>query len=343
MKELKIDEELRDLLPPLKEEEFNQLEQNIIKEGCTHPIAMWNGYIADGHNRYKICKKNGINFETYPLAYESKEEVMKWMINGQFGQRNLEPVQKIEIAEKYRSAIETKARENQQGGQGGVLLLTKSSKANSEPVNTRQELARIAGVSEDTYSKGKKILESDNEEIKDRLRNGEIKINTAYKELFPKKDKENIEKSKTKICNKCNNELESNDFYEGHDICKNCEEKKSEYESNKNHGARSSGAFKDFYGNVSDYKPISEEDFNKLTEDIKTPKNIIDYVTEDDILLLDEVNNDFLEDLKDRLFNVEHLEDHINNNNIDIFNEIFNKLINELNNIKNNINEKVGK
>lgn len=49
-----------------------------------------------------------------------------------------------------------------------------------DAINTRSELARIAGVSHDTYSKGKKILDSNNEEIKQQVISGKKKINTAY-------------------------------------------------------------------------------------------------------------------------------------------------------------------
>lgn len=46
--------------------------------------------------------------------------------------------------------IAKKARENQKGGQGGVLLHQKSDKANGNPPRTIKEIAKIAGVSHDT-------------------------------------------------------------------------------------------------------------------------------------------------------------------------------------------------
>ena len=62
MKELKIDQELKNLLPPLTDEEYKQLEKNIIDNGFDRnfPIMEWHGYLADGHNRYSICKKHNI-------------------------------------------------------------------------------------------------------------------------------------------------------------------------------------------------------------------------------------------------------------------------------------------
>ena len=57
-----------------------------------------------------------------------------------------------ELALKRKHIIAAKARENQACGQGGVLLLQNSAKA-SEKVDTRAELAKIAGVSHDTIAR----------------------------------------------------------------------------------------------------------------------------------------------------------------------------------------------
>lgn len=61
-KELKIDPELRDLLPPLTDDEYKRLEKNIVENGFdkNFPIMEWHGYIVDGHNRYSVCQKKQI-------------------------------------------------------------------------------------------------------------------------------------------------------------------------------------------------------------------------------------------------------------------------------------------
>ena len=53
---MQIDDEFKNLIPLLTNEEFNQLEENILKEGCREPIVLWNDTIVDGHNRYEIHK-----------------------------------------------------------------------------------------------------------------------------------------------------------------------------------------------------------------------------------------------------------------------------------------------
>lgn len=73
----------------------------------------WNGFIVDGHNRYSICKKHNIEYVVGTLGYETKDEVMEWMLDIQLGRRNLSPIQRIAVAEKYRSIYERQAKENQ--------------------------------------------------------------------------------------------------------------------------------------------------------------------------------------------------------------------------------------
>lgn len=203
-KELKIDPELRDLLPPLTNEEYKQLEKNIVENGFdkNFPIMEWHGYIVDGHNRYDICKKHNItDYVVGTLGYETKEEVVEWMLDIQLGRRNLSPIQRIAITEKYRPIYEKQARENLSlGGRNGGLSNSskpsqKSSKALSveNKIDVRAKLAETAGVSTDTYSKGKKILDSDNEEVKGAVLSGEISINAGYNKIRENtKQKENI-------------------------------------------------------------------------------------------------------------------------------------------------------
>ena len=60
-----IDPEFKGLIPPLQADEREQLEQNILQAcKCHDAIVLWDGKIIDGHNRYEICVKHGIEFES---------------------------------------------------------------------------------------------------------------------------------------------------------------------------------------------------------------------------------------------------------------------------------------
>lgn len=208
MKELKIDPELRDLLPPLTDDEYKQLEKNIVENGFdkNFPIMEWNGYIVDGHNRYSVCQKHNIEYVVGTLAYETKEEVMEWMLDIQLGRRNLSPIQRIAVTEKYRPIYEKQAKENlEKGGRKGGLTTQNKPLSNlTNPlnsINTNKKLADIAGVKPTTYKMGAKVLNSDNEDLKQRVLSGETSISAGYKELQNEKKKTQSSDNQTREYN----------------------------------------------------------------------------------------------------------------------------------------------
>lgn len=94
---------------------------------------------------------------------------MKWMLDIQLGKRNLSPIQRIKVTEKYRPIYERQAKENMSLGGGDKKSGSQNSSTPISPENkidVRVKLASVAGVSGKTYSMGKKILDSDNEDIK---------------------------------------------------------------------------------------------------------------------------------------------------------------------------------
>lgn len=114
---------------------------------------------------------------------------MKWMLDTQLGRRNLSPIQRIAIAEKYRSLYEKQARECQ-GTRTDLKDNFVPNLAQSKPDNrVNTKLADIAGVGKETYRMGAKILNSDNADLKQRVLSGKTKISAGYKELIGKKEK----------------------------------------------------------------------------------------------------------------------------------------------------------
>lgn len=101
--------ELESLIPPLNSDESEQLEANIIKNGCREALLIWTTtqsiinpltensapcfVLIDGHNRFRICQKNQVDFQIHLVSYKNMEEVREFMIDNQIGRRNLTPEQ----------------------------------------------------------------------------------------------------------------------------------------------------------------------------------------------------------------------------------------------------------
>lgn len=89
-----IDSEFESLLAPLTQKEYEQLEENIRREGCLEPLTTWNGIIIDGHNRYKICHKHHIPFKSRPTAFTNRDEVIAWICATQLAEETFQKKQK---------------------------------------------------------------------------------------------------------------------------------------------------------------------------------------------------------------------------------------------------------
>jgi ParB-like chromosome segregation protein Spo0J len=88
-----IREDFKALIPPLAKEEKEQLEENILKEGVRDPLVLWpvgeSFILVDGHNRFSICQKHGLDFPFKVVEFRDDEEVSRWMVKNQLGRRNL--------------------------------------------------------------------------------------------------------------------------------------------------------------------------------------------------------------------------------------------------------------
>ena len=111
--ELKIDPEFKNLIPPLQDDEFKQLEENILSEGCRDPLTVWGNILIDGHNRYDICKKHDIPFRTIEREFDSRDDAIIWIIKNQFGRRNLSAYDRARLALKLKPIIVEQAKKRQ--------------------------------------------------------------------------------------------------------------------------------------------------------------------------------------------------------------------------------------
>ena len=113
----------------------------------------------------------------------------EYLIRLQIAKRNLTVAERIRLAEKSRPAIEKAARERQLSTLKHVgsivppMLGGREISENKKKNETDSKLAEIAGVGKETYRKGKRVLDSGNKEIIDRMAKGELSVNAAYKAI----------------------------------------------------------------------------------------------------------------------------------------------------------------
>jgi len=183
---MEILQELESLIPPLSNEEFKQLERNILQEGIREPLITWNGILIDGHNRYRIAQEHDMNYETLEKEFENLNDVKIWMVNNQLGRRNLQDFVKGELHDELDKLNKIKGVEiyKEKSVFKGNQYSAPLSIIDNEPKhNTQKIVAEKLG-----WSTGKKAMfdivkTKAPEQVKEKLRTGEVSINQAYKEI----------------------------------------------------------------------------------------------------------------------------------------------------------------
>jgi len=75
--------------------------------------------MLDGHNRYDICTNAGIPLKpALELSFPDRNAAMVWIIQNQFGRRNLQPYVVIKLRMKLAELLESKGIENMSRGGG---------------------------------------------------------------------------------------------------------------------------------------------------------------------------------------------------------------------------------
>lgn len=185
MGNIKIDPEFQSLIPPLSTEERAGLEANIRAHGCRAPLDVWDGVLVDGHNRYEICTRLGIPFETRPIEFENRRAARIWIRNNQMGRRNLHEFVRTELALENQAEIAAQAKERQrEAGEvhGRGQKVTENLR---EPIQPRHEretsnvIGKAAGVSGRTVDKVKKIKATGTPELQQAIRENKVSISAA--------------------------------------------------------------------------------------------------------------------------------------------------------------------
>lgn len=157
-KHLVIYEELKFLVPPLTPDELHKLELSIKEEGCRDPLVVWQkneeeAVLIDGHNRYMICHKNGVEFDIVFLDFDEYDSVVNWIVNNQLGKRNA-----TEETKSYLRGLQYH-REKKRETNWQNLRQYAGTEAENTPTtgNTAARLGELHKVSEKTIKRDERF------------------------------------------------------------------------------------------------------------------------------------------------------------------------------------------
>lgn len=170
-----INEELKALIPPLSEEEFSQLEQNILQEGCRDALILWQQdkdfILIDGHNRYEICQRHGLSFKTEIKDFKDFEEVKSWMITNQLGKRNLTEEQK-----SYLRGLQYQRTKKSLGGYDFVKSVGQNVQPTHELLAQEHKVSPKTIQRDEKYAVGLDILTNYDLSLRNEILTRKIKV-----------------------------------------------------------------------------------------------------------------------------------------------------------------------
>ena len=142
-------------------------------------------------------KKHNIEFNTEDISLPKdcdKSQVMDWMITYQDVRRNLSDAEKIFANDKVslQRIKEENAKRKLEGNKlgaditnGNAVSVHLDAKHNGNnrdrSANTREQRAKQSGVSSGTVARYDAVMNSDDEDLKQSMLSGDVKIGTAYK------------------------------------------------------------------------------------------------------------------------------------------------------------------
>ena len=188
-----VNEELKAYIDPLTPEEHDALERSILAEGCRDALVLWGDVLVDGHNRYGICQKHGLPFQTVQnTRFQSMEDVHLWMIDQHLGRRSVSDFQRGVLALRKREIVaERRARaaaafvagnaqaETQPEESSATAAPAAASVAPPEDLSSREAIARAARLSSSQVVMIEKIQKQAAPELVAAVKSGTISLNAA--------------------------------------------------------------------------------------------------------------------------------------------------------------------
>jgi hypothetical protein len=182
-----VNEDLKAYIDPLTADEHDALERSLLKEGCRDALVLWGDILVDGHNRYGICQKHGIPFQTLQSSlFHSIEDVHLWMIDQHLGRRSVSDFQrgvlalrKREILSDRKLAAASAPAEPVGGASESTATAGVTSAAAVEPAQSREELAKLARLSSSQVVMIERIQKQAAPEVVAAVKSGAISINAA--------------------------------------------------------------------------------------------------------------------------------------------------------------------
>lgn len=189
MEQFRVEPEFQNKIPPISEDEFKQLRENILAAGEVYePLVVWNGVLVDGHNRWKIIQESpDIKYKVRRMDFPDKWAAFEWMYKNQLGRRNLTDEQRdYTIGKMYEARRHTEAfKGNQYTSESGDGQNVHNQTRRVQRNGVSGEIGKEFGIDGRTvrrnekFARGVDALREVSPEAADKVLNGKADITKA--------------------------------------------------------------------------------------------------------------------------------------------------------------------
>ncbi|MDI3380248.1 plasmid replication/partition related protein [Xenophilus aerolatus] len=182
-----VDPDLQAYIDPLTPDEYEALERSLLAEGCRDALVLWGNVLVDGHNRYGICRKHELPFQTVQnTRFRSMEDVHLWMIDQHLGRRSLSDFQRGVLALRKREIVAERRRQpapeatsTGAAADATVDAAPPTPQPLSDPIDTREALARAAKLSSSQVGMIERIQKQATPELVAAVKSGAVSLSAA--------------------------------------------------------------------------------------------------------------------------------------------------------------------
>ena len=174
-----LDKEFQSMLPELDKETYKLLEESLIEHGCRDALVVWQGILIDGYNRFRICTEHDITFATVEMEFDSRENVLIWIISNQVARRNLTQMQLC-----WFRGLHYRAEKRIVKNASGINQYSEVNRQNvDKPKSTARRLSELYRVSSKTIERDRKVADTIDAigeispDIQRKILSGEVEIN----------------------------------------------------------------------------------------------------------------------------------------------------------------------
>lgn len=179
-----VNEELKAYIDPLTPQEHEALERSILAEGCRDALVLWGDLLIDGHNRYGICSKHGLPFQTVQnTQFQSMEDVHLWMIDQHLGRRSVSDFQRGVLALRKKEIVAARRARQAEPAEDAPAAAESAAPLGvsgaDESLKSREDVAKAARLSSSQVVMIEKIQKQAAPELVAAVKSGVISLNAA--------------------------------------------------------------------------------------------------------------------------------------------------------------------